>query len=378
MKYPLRRFLSSASRIPVAVTKTASAGSGAPSRLEELRAKLADEDSSVHDFVDSDSGSVATPVRRRKAPPKSARILPKPSWLKAQPATSENYKALRSTVRDLGLATVCEEAKCPNIGECWGGGADSTATATIMIMGDTCTRGCSFCAVKTSRNPPALDPEEPEKVATAIANWGLDYVVLTSVDRDDLDDQGAGHFKQVVQKLKEKDSDILVEALTPDFRGDLNLVTEVATSGLDVYAHNVETVERLQRRVRDRRAGYEQSLSVLRHVKKVNGIALTKTSLMLGLGETGDDIRATMDDLRENDVDVLTFGQYLQPSRRHLPVKEYVTPEKFEEWRVEAEKLGFKYVASGPMVRSSYKAGEFFLKNLIKERDSEAMKAASG
>ena len=371
----------------VTVTKTSANASSDSSpgggRLEALRTRLAEEDANIHDFAlsgDGDDGnniSTTTPVKRRKAPPKSARILPKPKWLKAQPATSENYKALRTTVRELGLATVCEEAKCPNIGECWGGGEDNVATATIMIMGDTCTRGCSFCAVKTSRAPPPLNPEEPEKVAAAVTKWGLDYVVLTSVDRDDIEDQGAGHFRSVVQKLKEKDPNILVEALTPDFRGEMDLVDLVATSGLDVYAHNVETVERLQKRVRDRRAGYEQSMSVLRRVKEVNDTALTKTSLMLGLGETDDDIRATMEDLRSNDVDVLTFGQYLQPSRRHLPVKEYVTPEKFDEWRVEAEALGFKYVASGPMVRSSYKAGEFFLKNLIKEKEAENA-AASG
>jgi lipoic acid synthetase len=237
-----------------------------------------------------------------------------------------------------------------------------------MIMGDTCTRGCSFCAVKTSRAPPPLDPDEPEKVAKAIAKWGLGYVVLTSVDRDDLPDQGASHFRSVVQQLKIHSPDLLVEALTPDFRGELDLVTEVATSGLDVYAHNIETVERLQKRVRDHRAGYQQSLNVLHHVKTVRPEALTKTSIMLGLGETDDDIRRTMEDLREHDVDVLTFGQYLQPSKRHLPVKEYVTPEKYAEWKTEAEALGFVYVASGPLVRSSYKAGEFFLKNLLKER----------
>jgi lipoic acid synthetase len=245
-----------------------------------------------------------------------------------------------------------------------------------MIMGDTCTRGCSFCAVKTSRKPPPLDPEEPEKVASAISKWGLDYVVLTSVDRDDLDDQGAGHFRSVVQKLKEKSTlsgkRLLVEALTPDFRGNLDLVTLVATSGLDVYAHNVETVDRLQKRVRDYRAGYSQSLSVLEHVKKVNSVAFTKTSLMLGLGESDEEIRQTLRDLRGIDVDVVTFGQYLQPSRRHLPVKEYVTPEKFEEWREEAESMGFRYVASGPMVRSSYKAGEFYMKNLIREREKNS------
>ena len=376
-KLPLHRLLSSAAP-SVIITKVATRQpvSNETTRLDNLRAKLKEEDATIHEFVSNvGGGDPALPVTRRKALPRSARILPKPSWLKAAPATSDNYKALRSTVRELGLATVCEEAKCPNIGECWGGGEGSTATATIMIMGDTCTRGCSFCSVKTSRTPPPLDLEEPEKVATAIAKWGLDYVVLTSVDRDDIEDQGAGHFRKVVQKLKEKVPEILVEALTPDFRGDLRLVTEVATSGLDVYAHNIETVERLQRRVRDRRAGYEQSLSVLRHVKTVNDTVLTKTSIMLGLGETDDNIRATMDDLRDNDVDVLTFGQYLQPSRRHLPVKEYVTPEKFDEWRIEGEKMGFKYVASGPLVRSSYKAGEFFLKNLIKDREIQSKAA---
>lgn len=362
------------------------------SRLEELRKKLAsldEEESGVEtlqkfamndpvDTIELKQGSEKTsmtitktssaaPATKKKGRRKN--ILPKPSWIRAQPATSDNYKKLRATVRDLGLATVCEEAKCPNIGECWGGGEDNTATATIMIMGDTCTRGCSFCAVKTSRAPPPLDPNEPEKVASAVEAWGLDYVVLTSVDRDDQDDQGAGHFREVVQRLKsKKQGEILVEALTPDFRGELDLVDLVATSGLDVYAHNIETVERLQRRVRDHRAGYAQSLSVLARVKETNSHALTKTSIMLGLGETDEDIRATMTDLRNNDVDVLTFGQYLQPSKSHMPVKEYVTPEKYAEWQEEAESLGFKYVASGPLVRSSYKAGEFFLKNLIRDK----------
>jgi len=237
-----------------------------------------------------------------------------------------------------------------------------------MIMGDTCTRGCSFCSVKTSRAPPPLDLEEPNKVAEAIRKWGLDYVVLTSVDRDDLEDQGSLHFRKVVQRLKEVNPDLLVEALTPDFQGNKELIHNVATSGLDVYAHNIETVERLTPRVRDRRAGYRQTLDVLQYAKSLNKGFLTKTSIMLGLGETGDDIRQTLEDLRSIDVDVVTFGQYLQPSRRHLPVKEYVTPEKFDEWQVEADAMGFKYVASGPMVRSSYKAGEFFLKNLLKQQ----------
>jgi lipoic acid synthetase len=272
---------------------------------------------------------------------------------------------------------VCEEARCPNIGDCWGGGKDQTATATIMIMGDTCTRGCRFCSVKTSRAPPPLDPEEPFKVSTAIAKWGLDYVVLTSVDRDDLDDQGANHFRQVIQQLKIKTPELLVEALTPDFTGRQELIRLVATSGLDVFAHNIETVERLTPRVRDRRATYQQSMGVLEYVKSIQPpeyitgggvMPLTKTSLMLGLGETDEEIRQTLQDLRARDVDVVTFGQYLQPTKKHLPVKAYVTPEKFEQWQVEAEGMGFKYVASGPLVRSSYKAGEFFLKNYIEEQ----------
>ena len=246
-----------------------------------------------------------------------------------------------------------------------------------MIMGDTCTRGCRFCSVKTSRAPPPLDPEEPEKVSTAIAKWGLDYVVLTSVDRDDLEDQGSDHFRQVIQRLKEKKPDLLVEALTPDFQGNQELIQALATSGLDVFAHNVETVERLTPRVRDRRANYKQSMEVLRYVDSLNTGCLTKTSLMLGLGETDDDIRQTLRDLREVNCDVVTFGQYLQPTKAHLPVKEYVTPEKFEEWQKEAEGMGFKYVASGPLVRSSYKAGEFFLKNYIQEQREQAGQVAA-
>jgi len=339
----------------VNVTKTTG------NRLEMLRQQLRYDTDSLHEFALEER-----PIRQ-KAAPRSSKILPKPKWLKAAPATSENYKKLHSTVRDLGLATVCEEARCPNIGECWGGSEDGTATATIMIMGDTCTRGCSFCAVKTSRNPSPLDPNEPNNVAEAIKKWGLDYVVLTSVDRDDLKDQGSIHFRKVISRLKELIPDLLVEALTPDFQGDHGLIRNVATSGLDVYAHNIETVERLTPRVRDRRAGYRQTLDVLDYVKSLNTTCLTKSSIMLGLGETDGDILQTLRDLREVDVDVVTFGQYLQPTRRHLKVKDYVTPEKFEEWRIEATEMGFKYVASGPLVRSSYKAGEYFLKNLVKE-----------
>lgn len=391
---PLNRMLSSAVKVTTYTSNNETAGEaaasngGGVSRLESLRSQLSREDASLHEFA-----SLEPVVKRRKAPPRSAKKLPKPRWIKAAPATSPKYHELRSTVRSLGLATVCEEAKCPNIGDCWGGGHSQnnpnsaeeaehfgTATATIMIMGDTCTRGCSFCAVKTSRKPPPLDEGEPDKVAEAVSSWGLDYVVLTSVDRDDLDDQGSGHFRRVVERLKElttaKGKTLIVEALTPDFRGELDLVSNVALSGLDVYAHNIETVERLTPRVRDRRAGYAQSLSVLSHVKTVNPNALTKTSIMLGLGETDEEVVQTMKDLRSVDVDVVTFGQYLQPSSRHLPVKEYVTPEKFEEWRrVAEEEMGFKYCASGPLVRSSYKAGEFFLKNMLREKERERLEA---
>ena len=369
----IRRLLSSsssqASASIVQVTKTTT--TGGVSRLEALRSQLASDDGNTLD----DFAAGNRPIRK-KAPPRSSKILPKPRWLKAAPADSENYQRLRSTVRELGLATVCEEARCPNIGECWGGGKNETATATIMIMGDTCTRGCRFCSVKTSRAPPPLDPEEPVKVATAIAKWGLDYVVLTSVDRDDLEDQGSDHFRQVVQQLKEKKPELLVEALTPDFQGRKELIHTVATSGLDVYAHNVETVESLTPKVRDRRANYRQSLEVLSYVKTVSN-CLTKTSIMLGLGETDDEVIQTLRDLRAIDVDVVTFGQYLQPTKKHLAVKEYVSPERFEELKVKAESMGFKYVASGPLVRSSYKAGEFFLKNYLREQKEEAAALAS-
>ena len=372
----MRTALQTACRSRYFSTKTSVAVTQTSPRLDALRQQLATEENDAGTSLDDFAAATASAERpkNRKAPPRSSKILPKPRWLKAAPATSEKYQELRATVRELGLATVCEEARCPNIGECWGGNDEEggTATATIMIMGDTCTRGCRFCSVKTSRAPPPLDPEEPEKVSTAIAKWGLDYVVLTSVDRDDLEDQGSDHFRQVVQRLKEKKPDLLVEALTPDFQGNQELTKAVATSGLDVYAHNVETVERLTPRVRDRRAGYQQSMEVLKYVKSLNTGCLTKTSIMLGLGETDEEVRQTMKDLRSVGCDVVTFGQYLQPTKKHLPVKEYVTPEKFEQWQQEGEALGFTYVASGPLVRSSYKAGEFFLKNYIQEKKAKS------
>lgn len=303
--------------------------------------------------------------------PKHTRL---PSWLKTEIPVGENFKKIKKDLRGLKLNTVCEEARCPNIGECWGG-EEGTATATIMLMGDECTRGCRFCSVKTNRNPQALDPNEPENTAEAISRWGLDYVVLTSVDRDDLQDGGASHFAKTVSLIKQKAPHILVETLTGDFWGKLDNVDTVALSGLDVYAHNIETVENLQPYVRDRRAGFRQSLSVLERAKKVKPTLITKTSMMLGLGETDEEVihalQGSVDltvELRTIDVDVVTFGQYMRPTKKHMKVEEYVTPEKFEFWREKAISMGFKYVASGPLVRSSYKAGEYYIKNILKSQ----------
>eukprot|EP00878_Enallax_costatus_P012796 GHUV01013363.1.p1 GENE.GHUV01013363.1~~GHUV01013363.1.p1 ORF type:complete len:315 (+),score=88.96 GHUV01013363.1:1038-1982(+) len=288
----------------------------------------------------------------------------------------DKYADIKAKLRELKLHTVCEEARCPNMGECWGGGDGHTATATIMLMGDTCTRGCRFCAVKTSRAPPPLDPNEPENVSHAIAAWGLDYVVLTSVDRDDLPDGGAAHIAQTIQLLKQKtQGKLLVEALVPDFQGNRDSVNLVAQSGLDVFAHNVETVERLQRVVRDRRANWRQSLGVLTAAKEV-GVQVTKTSIMLGCGEEKDEVIAAMRELRAHGVDVLTLGQYMRPTKKHMAVSEFVTPAAFEAYQKAAEQMGFLYVASGPMVRSSYRAGEFYLKNVLNQRKEAAAASA--
>uniref|UniRef100_A0A7C9CYP7 Lipoyl synthase, chloroplastic n=2 Tax=Opuntia streptacantha TaxID=393608 RepID=A0A7C9CYP7_OPUST len=292
----------------------------------------------------------------------------KPGWLRQKAPQGKRFEEVKGSLSRLNLHTVCEEAQCPNIGECWNGGGDGIATATIMLLGDTCTRGCRFCAVKTSRNPAPPDPMEPENTAKAIASWGVDYIVLTSVDRDDLPDGGSGHFAQTVETLKELKPEIMIECLTSDFRGDLKAVDVLVHSGLDVFAHNIETVKRLQRIVRDPRAGYEQSLSVLKHAKISKEGMITKTSIMLGLGETDDELKEAMDDLRAIDVDILTLGQYLQPTPLHLTVKEYVAPEKFAFWKEYGEAIGFRYVASGPLVRSSYRAGELFVQTMVKER----------
>lgn len=290
-----------------------------------------------------------------------------PSWLKVPIPKGKSFHNVKKDVRELKLATVCEEAKCPNIGECWGG-KKSEATATIMLLGDTCTRGCRFCSVKTNRKPAAPDPMEPENTAEAISRWGLGYVVLTTVDRDDLVDGGARHLAETVQKIKQKAPQILVEVLGGDFRGDLSMVEILADSGLDVYAHNLETVEALTPHIRDRRATYRQSLAVLERAKQTNSSLITKTSLMLGFGETDDQVFQTLRDLREIGCDVVTFGQYMRPTKRHMKVVEYIKPEKFDYWRDTALDMGFLYVASGPLVRSSYKAGEAFIENVLKKR----------
>jgi lipoic acid synthetase len=281
---------------------------------------------------------------------------------------------------------VCEEARCPNISDCWGGDSKSAATATIMIGGDTCTRGCRFCAVKTSKAPAPLDPHEPENTAEALKRWGLGYVVLTSVDRDDMADGGARHWAETVMKIKQKAPTMLVEALTGDFAGNMEMVKLVAKSGMDVFAHNVETVDELTSSVRDRRATFRQSLDVLRTAKEARPDLITKTSMMLGLGETEPQMwhalkgtslchlmynlqnTNTAAELRKNNVDVVTFGQYMRPTKRHMPVYEYVTPDTFELWRQRALDMGFLYCASGPLVRSSYKAGEAFIENVLKKR----------
>ncbi|AET40955.1 lipoate synthase Ecym_7103 [Eremothecium cymbalariae DBVPG len=291
-----------------------------------------------------------------------------PEWLKVPIPKGQNFHRLKQDVRDLKLSTVCEEARCPNIGECWGGKDASNATATIMLLGDTCTRGCRFCSVKTSRRPGKPDPMEPENTAAAISRWGLGYVVLTTVDRDDLPDGGAYHLAETVQKVKQKAPQIRVETLSGDFRGDLAMVDVMATSGLDVYAHNLETVEALTPHVRDNRATYRQSLGVLSRAKQTVPDLVTKTSLMLGLGETDEQVLQTLKDLREINCDIVTFGQYMRPTKRHMKVVEYVRPEKFEYWKNKALELGFLYCASGPLVRSSYKAGEAFIENILKKR----------
>ncbi len=303
-------------------------------------------------------------------------VTRKPEWLKSRPRSGERFTDIKESLRERDLHTVCEEASCPNMGECWSG-EDGPGTATFMLMGDRCSRGCNFCDVATGGMEP-LDPTEPERVAAAVAEIDLDYVVLTSVDRDELPDQGAGHFAKTIEAIQRRHPEVLVEVLIPDFQGEAELVRKIIDAGPDVIGHNVETVERLQYPVRDRRAGYEQSLSVLDQVVRESD-AYAKTSMMLGLGEHDHEVYQTMSDLREVGVDIVTLGQYLQPSDSHLEVEEFVHPDKFQTWRRVAEdEFGFIYCASGPMVRSSYRAGELFVEALLREgKDvSEARRSA--
>lgn len=290
----------------------------------------------------------------------------KPGWLRVGVPGGERYGRVRDTLSGLNLHTVCAEAHCPNVAECWGGG-----TATVMLMGDTCTRGCRFCQVKTAARPPDLDPDEPRHVAEAVRKLHLDYVVVTSVDRDDLPDGGAAHFAEAIRRLKEVPG-LLVEVLTPDFQGDAEAVRTVGRAAPDVFANNLETVRRLTPAVRDGRAGYDQTLGVLARMKQEFPAVATKSSIMVGLGETAAEVEESMRDLRGVGVEVLTLGQYLRPSAWHLPVVEYVTPEAFAAFETLGRDLGFRYVASGPLVRSSYRAGELFMKGVIESRAAQA------
>jgi len=288
--------------------------------------------------------------------PEKERRERKPPWLKVRAPSGENYKRLKQTLRSLDLYTVCEEARCPNVGECWGEG-----TATVMVLGHVCTRGCRFCAVTTGNPRGAVDPREPEHVARALTKLELKYIVLTMVDRDDLIDGGAAHVAETVTALKRYQPDLLVEALVGDFGGRRGDIRTVQESPLDVYAHNIEVVRRLTPVIRDRRCGYDLSLDTLRAAKQLSPERLTKSSIMVGIGESDDEVFEALGDLRAADVDIITLGQYLRPTPKHAPVDRYVPPETFAEYERVGRQLGFAFVASGPLVRSSYHAAEAFV-----------------
>lgn len=281
----------------------------------------------------------------------------KPKWLKSEQVKGERLYEIKRTLREGRLFTVCEEAKCPNISECWNSG-----TATFMILGDTCTRGCRFCAVKTGNPAGLLDPNEPMNTALNIQKMKLDYAVITMVDRDDLPDGGAEHIARTVEAIQSENPGLILEILAGDFQGREEPLRTVlfAGSGIDVFAHNLETVRRLSPRVRDARAKYDQSLRVLENAKKMRPESFTKSALMLGLGEEAQEIEQSLKDMREAGVEIVTIGQYLQPSNKHLSIKRFVHPDEFKHWKVVADSLGFKGVASGPLVRSSYKAAHLF------------------
>ncbi len=298
-------------------------------------------------------------------PSRRARL---PEWFRVSIAGGKRYGDLKRTLKSLNLATVCEEAGCPNLGECW-----SSGTATVMVLGDTCTRGCRFCGVTAGDPGGVTDPKEPENTAEAIEEMarksGITYVVITSVDRDDLPDLGAGHYASCIETIRSRTPDMRVEVLTPDFQGRIEAIRRIASAQPDVFGHNIETVRRLHRRVRDARAGYDQSLAVLRMARD-EGMEITKSGLMVGHGETREEMLEAMSDLRDAGVDLLTIGQYLQPSRKHLPVARIWTPEELEDLREEGMEMGYRYVAAGPLVRSSYRAAEHYAKALLDSRSS--------
>jgi len=272
-----------------------------------------------------------------------------PDWIKVKAPGNPNYLRLKRLMREKNLHTVCEEARCPNIGECWG-----NKTATFLILGDTCTRGCRFCAIDKGK-PLALDPEEPRNVALVVKELRLDHIVVTSVNRDDLPDGGAGHFAKTVFWIKSLNPGIRVELLIPDFEGNLAALKTVVDAGIEILNHNIETVPRLYGKVRPGHI-YEGSLKILKEAKKLRSDMLTKSGFMVGVGENYDEVISTLGDLRAHNVDIVTIGQYLQPSNRQLKVERYVTPEEFKDFKSAADKLGFRHVESGPLVRSSYHA----------------------
>ena len=291
-------------------------------------------------------------------------VLRKPDWLKIKIPSGEDYLRVKKTLRTYNLNTVCEESSCPNVSKCWESG-----TATIMIMGNMCTRVCRFCDVSSGR-PAPLDPDEPKRVAEAIKQWNLRYIVITSVCRDDLKDGGAAHFAKTIKSVKLSCPNTIVEPLIPDFNYDSNSIKKIIESEPEVVSHNIETVRRLSSKVRDSRATYEQSLSVLRKIKEINPKIYTKSSFMVGHGETKEEVIQTASDLKSANVDVITAGQYLQPSLNHLPVVEYVHPEKFASYQKIFEEMGFLHVVVGPFVRSSFQAADFIEKIKSVKRSS--------
>ena len=304
------------------------------------------------------SGAGDASSSSRSSSGKKPRRERKPDWLKVRAPGGEAYKRIKETLRKLDLYTVCEEARCPNVAECW-----SQSTATIMVLGHTCTRGCRFCAVTTGNPRGAVDPREPEHVGKALASLGLKYVVMTMVDRDDMLDGGASHLAATVRALRRRQPDILIETLAGDFNGRHPDIDVVLAAAPDVFAHNVEVPRRMTPLIRDARCDYDLSLDVLRYAKSAAPERFTKSSIRVGIGETDDEVFETMGDLKDTGVDIVTLGQYLRPTPKHAPVDRYVHPDVFAAYEAHGYSLGFRFVASGPLVRSSYHAAEAFVES---------------